>query len=367
MGIWNAWSSRAVVGAMGSARRLVVVALSLALLAQTACSFAGLPSTPKPTATSNLCGGLAAGASAHTESVAIASTPRAPLTYGVNLSMYDTQDSVVNDTSVQAILRDAGMPIIRMPFRYSLSDEYELRAMRAVRAMNALPVLILHGPTDPNMLADDFHLLTLAISVFHQETVYIEFSNEPELAGVSAKVYAAAWNSVIPCLKSIAPTYKFVGPANAFYNPEYLASFVRLASPRPDFISWHEYACANSDTDSACLSYVGRWTEHITGMNNAVTSAIGKTIPIMITEWNLDDRPDPRYQQSAFIQQWTSEALATLAANRANGLFAAMQYCVTNNPNFSLINPSGSYTPAGQAFFSALRQSRLTASQWRKF
>lgn len=362
MGIWNVWPLRTLVGAGWSVRRLAVVALALTFLTQTACSFAGLPATSRPTATPDLCGGLAAGASAHTESVTTAATPRAPLTYGVNLSMYDTQDSVVNDTNIQAKLRDAGVPIIRMPFRSTLSDEYDLQAMRAVRAMNALPVLIMHGPTDPNMLADDFHLLTLAISIFHQQTVYIEFSNEPELAGVSAKAYAEAWNRVIPCLKSIAPTYKFIGPANAFYNPEYLASFVRLASPRPDYISWHEYACANSDSDNACLSYIGHWTEHMTGMNKAVKSAIGKAIPIMITEWNLDDRPDPRYQQTAFIQQWTTEALATLAANRANGLYAAMQYCVTNNPNFSLVNQSGSYTPAGQAFFTALRQARAAAS-----
>lgn len=362
MGVWNGWSSRSWGGANDVARMLTLVILLLALLAQTACASISVKPPVQPTATIDPCGGLASGASVLAERAASVAAPSAPLTYGVNLSMYDTQDVVVNDANVQAILRNEGVPIIRMPFRYTLSDEYVLQAMRAIRAMNALPLLILHGPTDPNMLADDFHLLTLAISIFHQDTVYVEFSNEPELAGISAKAYAAAWNSVIPCLKHIAPTYKFIGPANAFYNPDYVATFDRLASPRPDFNSWHEYACANSDSDSACLSYVGRWTEHITGMNHAVKAAVGKQIPIMITEWNLDDRPDPRYQQSAFIQQWTTEALATLAANRANGLFAAMQYCVTNNPNFSLITSSGSYTPAGQAFFTSLQQARAQAT-----
>ncbi len=361
MGVWNGWSSQSREGANDVTRRLALVTLLLALLAQTACAFISVTSPVRPTATSDPCGGLASGVSVLAER-ATGVAVSAPLTYGVNLSMYDTQDTVVNDTNVQAILRNEGVPIIRMPFRSTLSDEYELQGMRAIRAMNALPLLILHGPTDPHMLADDFHLLTLAISVFHQDTVYVEFSNEPELAGISAKAYAAAWNSVIPCLKHIAPTYKFVGPANAFYNPDYVATFDRLASPRPDFNSWHEYACANSDSDSACLSYVGRWTEHLTGMNHAVKAAVGKQIPIMITEWNLDDRPDPRYQQSTFIQQWTTEALATLAANRANGLFAAMQYCVTNNPNFSLITSSGSYTPAGQAFFTSLQQTRASAT-----
>ena len=362
MGVRNRWSSRSGIGANDVTRRLALVALLLTLLAQTACALIGVNPPPQPTATIDPCGGLAADASGLATSAANVATPSAPLTYGVNLSMYDTQDTVVNDTNVQTTLRNEGVPIIRMPFRYTLSDEYELQAMRAIRAMNAVPLLILHGPTDPNMLADDFHLLTLAISVFHQDTVYVEFSNEPELAGVNAKEYAAAWNSVIPCLKHIAPTYKFVGPANAFYNPDYVATFDRLASPRPDFNSWHEYACANSDSDDACLRYVDRWTEHISGMNQAVKAAVGKQIPLMITEWNLDDRPDPRYQQTAFIQEWTAKALATLAANRANGLFAAMQYCVTNNPNFSLINSSGSYTPAGQAFFTSLQQARASAN-----
>lgn len=357
MAVWNPRS-------IWVRRRLVILALTVAMFIQSGCAFVGVHIAPQPTATpASPCGSLRASSSPPALSVAERIWPGgAPLTYGVNLSMYDTNDSVVNDTHIQAILRDAGVPIIRMPFRYTLSDEYETQALRAIRAMNAAPLVILHGPTDPNMLSDDFHLLTLAISVFHAEPVYIEFSNEPELAGVSVEQYAAAWNSVIPCLKSIAPTYKFVGPANAFYNPDYVTTFDRLANPRPDFNSWHEYACANDDSDDACMSYLGKWSDHVRNMGERVRVATGAPIPMMVTEWNLDDKPDPRYHDAAFIQQWTAAALATLSASRANGLVAAMQYCVTNNPDFSLLTASGAETPAGQAFFPALRAARSAAS-----
>lgn len=345
-------------------QRVIGLALTFALLTLAGCAFADVPITPRPAATpASPCGSLGTGASASAQAIAARMSPgAAPLVYGVNLSLYDTHDDVVNDPNIQGILHDAGVPIIRMPFRATLGDEYETQAMRAIRAIGAIPLLIIHGPTDPNMLADDFHLLTLAISVFHDGPVYVEFSNEPELAGVSAEQYAAAWNAVIPCLKSIAPTYKFVGPVNSFYNPDYVMTFERLAHPRPDVISWHEYACANSDSDDACMSYLSHWSSHIADMRERLAAAGKASTPVMVTEWNLDDRPDPRYQNADFIKAWTTAALATLSASRADGLVAAMQYCVTNNPNFGLLTTSGAETPAGVAFFTALRTVRAGAS-----
>lgn len=344
-------------------RYAALVLLLVALVTQSACAIAVPFTAQRPTPTNSVCSVTASHAGAPTYGAPASQVaPQAPLAYGTNLSLYDESDDVVNEPTVQALLRIYGVPIIRMPFRSTLSDAYEVRAMQAIRSMGALPLLIIHGPTDVNALADDVHIMSLVKGVFGDTPVYIEFGNEPELAGISAQAYAAAWNTIIPCLKSLAPTYKFVGPANSFFNPEYVATFDRLANPRPDFNSWHEYACANFDSNGTCMRYLNNWTTHITDMNRAVRAATGKTIPIMITEWNLDDRPDPRYQDVAFIQSWTAAALNALDANRANGLYAAMQYCVTDNPSFGLINSSGFFTPAGQAFFQALRQARAERS-----
>ncbi len=322
------------------------------LLAPAACARVGIP-TPAQTTTcvASVSSMGLAGASATNTAAS------APLTYGVNLALYDTTDIVTNSATVQSTLRADSVPIIRMPFRSTLPDSYEVRAMRAIQAIHARPLVIVHGPTDKNALLDDIHLISLVQSVFGATTVYVEFGNEPELAGVSATQYAAAWNTVIACLKQMAPTYKFVGPVNAFFNPAYVTTFSRLAHPHPDVISWHEYACGNADSDALCMRRLDDWTTHITQMRQAVLAATNLTISVMITEWNLDDKPDPRYQNPAFIQSWTTAALHTLTADRADGLDAAMQYCVTNNPAFSLIDTSGALTPAGQAFFASLLQA----------
>ena len=53
-------------------------------------------------------------------------------------------------------------------------------------------------------------------SVFGERRVYLEYGDEPDLAGVDAASYTAGWNQVIPELKRIAPAaYQFVGPPHS--------------------------------------------------------------------------------------------------------------------------------------------------------
>jgi hypothetical protein len=282
-----------------------------------------------------------------------APTPTArhlPLIYGTNLAMYDTTDQVVNDVATQQLLKRARVPIIRMPFRFTLDDSYEVRALRAIRYIGAVPVVIIHGPKDPNVLADDRHLIALVQQVFGDDPVYVEFGNESDLAGIDVAAYTQAWNRVIPTLKAQAPRYKFVGPVTWEAKPTYIAAFDAYASPRPDANSWHEYACTPGDSDAYCLSQVARWSAHIQAINSAVRDAIGTTLPLMLTEWNLDASPDPRYMRADFITTWTAKALQTLAASMPDGLLAATQYCVTNNAAFQLLDGAHRLTGEGQSF-----------------
>jgi len=289
-------------------------------------------------------------------------TSRLSLIYGINLSLYDTNDQVVNNPETQQLLKQKHMPIIRMPFRFGLPDAYELQALRTIREIGAIPLIIVHGAIDQNALADDRHLISLTQSVFGGDTVYVEYGNEADLAGVDVWRYTESWNAVIPQLKAMAPTYKFIGPVNFEHNPTYIATFDKSANPRPDLNSWHEYACHPDDSDASCVSHLADWTTHIQQTNEAVQAAIGRTVPIMITEWNLDAAPDPRYSNSNFIQTWTTSALRTLDENRSNGLMAALYYCATNHPSFSLIDRANNLTPEGQAFFQLPGNARNHAS-----
>jgi len=282
------------------------------------------------------------------------SQTRLPLIYGTNMSLYDTSDQMTNNIATQQLLRHERVPIIRMPSRDILSDAYVVQALQAIKSIGAIPLVIVHGANDPNALADDSHLITLVQSVFGDQIVYVEFGNEPNLAGNDVTTYTRAWNQVIPHLKSMAPTYKFVGPVTSDPNAAYIATFDALASPRPDANSWHEYACAPGDPDESCMAHLASWTTHVQGISRAVRAAIGTTLPLMITEWNLDADPDPRYANARFIQAWTTQALQTLAANEPNGLIAAMQYCATNNAMFQLIDRGNHLAPEGQAFFQEL-------------
>jgi hypothetical protein len=277
-----------------------------------------------------------------------------PLIFGTNMALYDSSDQLLNSMASLQLLKHADVPIIRMPFRSPRGNISEVKALRAIQFIGAIPLVIVHGPTDPNALADDRQLIQLVGNIFGTGLVYVEFGNEPDLAGVDAQGYAASWNAVIPTLKAMAPTYKFIGPSTSTFDPSYLATLDKFANPRPDANSWHEYVCTPNSSDEDCLARLADWTTHILQINNAVSAAIGTAVPLMITEWNLDASVDPRVADQSFMRAWTARALQTLAANTTNGLIGAMQYCVASNEKFNLIDPANSLTPEGQVFFQTL-------------
>lgn len=280
----------------------------------------------------------------------------AHLIRSVNDSLFDASDQLMNDPTTQAILRQHGTPLIRMPFRDSLSDAQDLQALNAIKNAGAAPLVIVHGACVSDPYTPDNHWLSLVTQVFGSGPVYVEYGNEEDLscnggAGVSATTYQASWNSVVPLLKANYPTYKFIGPVNFQANPTYIATFVNGANPQPDFISWHEYTCSSTDSNSTCLGNISHWATHVANTNAAVQSAIGHTIPIMITEWNLDPQSDSRYSDQAFIQQWTTTALNELSSLTGSGVYAAFLYTSESHPIFQLIDSSDNLTYQGQVFF----------------
>lgn len=282
---------------------------------------------------------------------------RPPLILGTNLALFDSTDQVLSQPASQRLLKRARVPIIRMPFRSSQGEIWEVEALRAIQFIGAIPLVIVHGPADPNALADDRQLMALVRGVFGNGTVYVEFGNEPDLAGIDVRRYIASWNTVVPALKAMAPTYRFVGPAMSGADSTYIATFETFANPRPDALSWHEYVCQPGDSDEYCIAHLDDWTAHIEKINQTVRSATGATVPTMITEWNLDAKLDGRFGNPSFMRLWTARALQTLAANQANGLSAAMQYCVSNCHQFNLVDATGSLTAQGQVFFQLLARS----------
>ncbi|PZR87315.1 MAG: hypothetical protein DLM67_22400 [Candidatus Nephthysia bennettiae] len=284
-----------------------------------------------------------------------ANTPGAPSSiFGTNLALFDGTDQVINSRATQQLLKGANVPMVRMPFRSGQGAAFEERALEAIRYMDAIPVVIVHGLEDPSALTDDRQLIALVQRFFADTLVYVELGNEQDLVDSNVMSYVNEWNRVVPVLKAMAPTYRFIGPAVSFPNTAFLATFTRLANPRPDAISWHEYACHSQDSDATCLAYLAHWSAHVKSVNQAVQAALGTTLPIMITEWNLDDKLNARSESPKFMREWTARALQTLAKSRSEGVVAALQYCAANNGNFNLVDSAASWTPQGQAFIQAL-------------
>ncbi len=280
----------------------------------------------------------------------------AHLIRSVNDSLFDTNDQLMNDPTTQAILKTHNTPIVRMPFRDVFTDAQDLQALSAIKNTGAAPLVIVHGACVSDPYTIDNHWLSLVAQVFTTGPVYVEYGNEEDLscnggAGISATAYQASWNAVVPQLKANYPSYSFIGPVTYQSNPTYIATFVNGANPQPDYISWHEFVCSSSDSDSYCLSHINNWATHIANTNSAVQSAIGHTIPIMITEWNLDPGKDRRYSNQSFIQQWTTTALNEWSSLTSSGLYAAFNYTCESHPDFQLINSSDNFTYQGAVFF----------------
>jgi hypothetical protein len=290
-----------------------------------------------------------------TPAAAVAPQPRSALLIrSVNDSLFDAHDQLMNDPVTQAMLRQHGTPIIRIPIRDSLTDADALRAFTAVRNSGAAPLAIVHGACVSNTYAVDAHWLNLLARVFSSGPVYVEYGNEEDLscAGGSngAAVYTASWNAVVPMLKARFPRYAFIGPVNFESNPAYVAAFVKGARPEPDFISWHEYVCNRVQPDSYCMGHIRRWAVHVSDTNAAVNAAVGHALPIMITEWNLGGA-DPRYGNPGFIGPWTRAALNEWASLVSSGVYAAFLYSCESHPDFELVTSRNTLTPQGESFF----------------
>lgn len=286
---------------------------------------------------------------------------------GINMSLYDPGDQVMNDPATQQLLRSWQVPYVRVPMRQNLNEATLTKALRAVRNIGAIPVVIISGPGelsgDSATLARDRYDLGLVETVFHGKPVYLEYGNEDDLAhGIDASAYTASWNAVVGILKATAPpAYKWIGPVNYQTNPSYIATFLAGAHPRPDFVSWHEYVCQASDT-STCDSHLANWLTHAQHTNAAERNAIGTTIPFLITEWNVDpsdgSADEALYGDAAFIQPWTRHALAELRSLTSVGLAGALIYTTSNHGNFALLASGPTLTPQGRTFAKEAARGR---------
>lgn len=273
-----------------------------------------------------------------------------PLLFGTNLGLFDANDMILTSTAAQGLLQQLHARMIRMPVRDTLSEATQVQAAQIIKNLGAIPLVVLEGQdVIPNALATDRLIIQDMNRIFGNSIVYYEYGNEEDLLGISMDKYTASWNSLIPQLKPLALNGHFIGPVNYQYDKKYLQYFLQRAQPVPDEISWHEYTCDDKWAASLCISNIDKWTNHFADARAVMNATIGKTLPIMITEWNYAPNAVPndgKNNDSAFMTTWTTKAFQTLAANR---IFASMQYSCTNTA-IPMITGNGSITAQGTTF-----------------
>jgi len=277
--------------------------------------------------------------------------------FGVNMPLFDGNEQMVTNAGTRAMFAGWHTPVIRMPFRSTLSDAVELQGLRAIASVGAAPLVVVHGAVDANVVTDDVHLLGLVAQVFGSSPVYVEYGNEEDLTGVDAPAYTRSWNATVPILRWLHPTYRFEGPVNFEYDPAYVGYFVGHALPLPDVVSWHEYVCTPSQPTSYCMSHIANWSTHVLYTNFAEVVAIGRSLPFMFTEWNMDPQEDPRYLDPTVMGPWMAAAVQELERLIPDGLVGAQLYAAdSHGGGFELVDPSNALTPEGQAFAGAIGQ-----------
>src|SRR5438876_9349696 len=171
---------------------------------------------------------------------AISNVTVSPLLFGTNLGLFTSNDQVVTSSSTRALMQQMHIRIVRVPTRAHLPNDVEIQAVQAVKSIGAIPLIVLTGVRNPNVLADDTRIIQDVNGVFGNNLVYYEFGNEDDWNGVTIERYTEGWNTYIPRFKHLALNGKFIGPVSYQYDHNNLTTFLQGANPRPDAISWHE-------------------------------------------------------------------------------------------------------------------------------
>jgi hypothetical protein len=264
-----------------------------------------------------------------------------PFLFGTNMALFhDTDEPILNSAATRQQLKNIGVRIIRMPVRTTLKPSTEIAAARDIKAIGASALVVMHGPEfkDAPLFDADQQVISNITGVFGNQPVYFEFGNESDLNGIDVNAYIAKWNQIIPLLKKQFPTARFIALDNYQFTRLYLKTFLQQANPLPDGVSWHEYTCSVKWSAAFCLANIDTWPVHFAQARAAMKEAIGKELPIWISEWNytsdqavINGQPinDGKYNDPAFMKAWTTKAMQALVDGR---VFAAMQYFATNLP-----------------------------------
>jgi hypothetical protein len=238
---------------------------------------------------------------------------------GVSSFLFGTNDTyeysfqnIQTQPAIQRDLRNAGFTLIRSFFPDDASNAAIEQNIHTIENSGAHCLGVI---TNIFNVTFDEHL----VSYLGQRCLMYEFGNESDYSNISIASYLQQWNMLIPALRRINPTARFIGPVT--YNDQgihnYMRAFlegVKTSGVLPDAVSFHWYPCY-WDTEAVCLAKASSYGQVARAVQAMVHSVLGKELPVGISEWNFDPNlPPPAYGDDAgFITKFTSEALQSMA------------------------------------------------------
>jgi hypothetical protein len=116
--------------------------------------------------------------------------------------------------------------------------------------------------------------------------------NEPNINNLSAPQYVSLYNATVPAMQAVDPTIKFLAVelADGWDEPEqFLAGVVPGLTAQVDILATHFYAtCNQSDTDQTVFDALDGFLPHITYIYTQLQSAGLTTVPVWMTENNVN-------------------------------------------------------------------------------
>lgn len=258
--------------------------------------------------------------------------------------MGDTTDYGGNgfrdNPTIQAHVKAAHVPVIRTFIERvneadhitPIPDSTNLAIAQTIANTGAQCIANLTQDTDMSTSADvqaavtwDLHM----VSILSPYCKYFEVTNEPDLGSgnwppaITEPNYMQLWNSFVPQARAQTPGVYFGGPVLAsemgLDDPNYMQNFLSDAAASgvaPDFVSYHWYMCGGIST-STCLTDVDQWAP-VNGQTvyGWIQSDFpGKSIPLGITEWNMDPGNPASQYDDTFMSQYEQHALAGFEKN----------------------------------------------------
>lgn len=231
--------------------------------------------------------------------------------FGSNMAEDFSPNNVRNTPAIQAQIAAAGITVLRCAIDPGNPDSYIDETVAACAACGAQMLVILNHSN----LTWNTHLVTYLGSNCN----LYEFSNEPDLGGISWQQYLGFWNQHIPAMRAINTNAAFIGPAlGVFANLQsYLVPWLQgcqQSGVLPDGISFHIYPCTGSNDPTYCASRAGAFASAAAKVDAAVLGVLGYKLPNCLTEWNIDaSNPPASYcTDASFVTPWFHTALDSM-------------------------------------------------------